>query len=54
MKHKLSRTEKHDVLAHCWQFLCYVEDRMAAPKLFDKSVMQAKCKQLKQILREAS
>ncbi|MGH9910303.1 MAG: hypothetical protein ACRD32_06645 [Nitrososphaerales archaeon] len=44
---------KHDVLSHVWIFVHYVEERMAAPKLFDKSVMVKKCEQVKRILTEA-
>jgi len=44
---------KHDVLAHIWQFIGYVEDRMAAPKLFDKDVMRIKLEQIKEVLTNA-
>ena len=43
---------KHTALAHIWQFISYVEERMAAPKLFDKTVMQHKLEQVKEVLRQ--
>ena len=48
-----AKPSKHDVLAQVWHFVYYVEERMACPQLFDKSVMKTKCEQVKKILTEA-
>lgn len=44
---------KQDVLSQVWQFIDYVEERMAAPKLFDKSLMLLKLEQVKEVLKQA-
>ena len=44
---------KHDVLCQVWQFIYYVEERMAAPKLFDKGMMLLKLEQVKEVLKQA-
>lgn len=44
---------KHDILSHIWQFVYYVEERIAAPKLFDKGMMLLKLEQVKEVLKQA-
>lgn len=44
---------KHDVLSQVWQFVYYVEERMAMPRLFDKQVMLDKLAQVKEVLQQA-
>ena len=48
-----SSLSKHDVLAHVWQFVHYVEDFIVGSKQWPSSTCKKKCDQVKQVLRDA-
>lgn len=54
---KVGKLSKHDVLAHLFQFVEYVEDFLATPKHLrknlDMSVLRKKAQQCKDVLRRA-
>jgi hypothetical protein len=54
---KLGKPSKHDVLAHLFQFVDYVEDFLNTPKHLrknlDMSALRLKAKQCKEVLIEA-
>ncbi len=49
------KPSKHDVLAHVWQYVHYVEDFIITTprKNFDMSVLREKNKQVKRMLKAA-
>jgi len=55
---KLGKPSKHDVLAHLFQFVHYVEDYIVVIKRFHKgldvSLLKQKAQQCKEILQKAS